>query len=131
MQISTTPPSPSQADTHLNLFMLSVQERAKLQISPRGETKVPKEQIRITHVREHLHLTSPGSSLGPSAPLRLPAGSGTVNTWGRDTQPGSAAEGLQGPITTCAASYNTGLFPDFPSLASEIAHHASSSTTSF
>lgn len=68
MQISTTPPSPSQADTYLNLFMLRVQERAKLQTSPRGETKVPKEQIRLTHVREHLHLISPGSSLGPSAP---------------------------------------------------------------
>lgn len=34
---------PSQPVTHLNLFMLSIQERAKLQISPKKETKGPKE----------------------------------------------------------------------------------------
>lgn len=110
--------------------MLSIQERSKLQISPRGETKVPEEQIRTTRVpaaftEPLLAVICPASP----APPRLPVEPGTVSRWvgapslyHRQKHVSWTEGGHQGPTTSRIGSYNPGLSSALLNPMREICH---------
>lgn len=97
-----SPPGPV---THLNLLMLSIQKRSKLQISPRGEASQ-------NHVcpRAPLHnLSGQPSGQSPPVPARPPAQAGTVSRYHR--QPVSQAAGRKPQMEEAARAPHPAALP--------------------